>query len=350
MRKILFIASLPYKNMSFDGERIKSRDVLNILRNMYADSKFDAINYSKNKYVQTLKLLIKAFFHRYDFVFVSKCIVGGSFAIYLINHFKKYRNKVCFYLIGNGYEGFEDKKIYFSDISKCKSVIVESPIVLESMVQKGVERTRMVIFPCVKPNYELAVAKKNYPLDGPLKIIFFSRINKLKGLDLLMDAIIDINEHSTYPKFILDISGGVSNEPEVISFNKEVNALCNQYAFFNNLHFSLKIEGIESYKKLQSYDLHVFPSRFYQECAPGAILDMFIAGIPTLSSDFPSSKFLMNSDDSFFFEMNNKEDLKKQLLYIYENQRLLNDKRVKTHEKAKLYTEEAFMALLKTIL
>ena len=113
--------------MSFDGERNKSRDVLNILKNMFCNSKIDIVNYSKNKYIQTIKLLFKLLFHKYDLIFVSKCIVGGSFAIYLINHFKKNRDKICFYLIGNGYEGFENKKIYFSDISKCKSIIVESP-------------------------------------------------------------------------------------------------------------------------------------------------------------------------------------------------------------------------------
>ena len=336
--------------MFFDGERNKSRDVLNILKNMFCNSKIDIVNYSKNKYIQTIKLLFKLLFHKYDLIFVSKCIVGGSFAIYLINHFKKNRDKTCFYLIGNGYEGFENKKIYFSDISKCKSIIVESPLVMESIARKGIEKKKMFIFPCVKPNYDLEVLSKNYPLLEPLRIIFFSRINKLKGLDLLIDAIIDINQNAEKPKFILDISGGVSYEPEVISFNKEVEDLCNQFDFLNNLHFSLKIDGIESYEKLQQYDLHAFPSRFYQECAPGAILDMFIAGVPTLSSNFPSSKFLMNNDDSFFFQMNNKEDLKEQLLFIYNNQQLLNDKRIKTHENAKLYTAEAFSNLLMTIL
>lgn len=350
MKKALFIASLPYKKMSFDGERNKSRDVLNAIKKMDDVKKIDIINYSKNKYIQTIKLLLKAIFHKYDFIFVSKCIVGGSVAIHILNKFKKHQNKICFYLIGNGYEGFEDKKIYFNDITKCKSVIVESPVVAESMFKKGIDKHKMVIFPCIKPDYELNAVSKDYPLPGPLRIIFFSRINKLKGLDLLVDTIIDINEHSKQTKFILDISGGVSNEPEVVSFNKEIIDICNRYDYLNNLNFTLRINGLESYKKLQQYDLHAFPSRFVQECAPGAIFDMFIAGVPTLSSNFPSSRFLMNEENSFFFEMNNKDDFKRTLLYIYDNQYILNEKRRKSHENAKLYTEHAFIDILRTIL
>lgn len=349
MKKMLFIASLPYKGPAFNGETNKSRDVLNAIRKM-GETKIDIINYTRNKYIQTIKLILKLFFKKYDCIFVSKCIIGGSFAIHIINIFKKHRGKTVYYLIGNGYDGFEEKKIYFKDITLCKNIIVESPIVLESMIKKGVDDKKMIVFPCLKPEYNLDVLIKEYPSKDPLRIIFFSRITKTKGLDLLMDAIIEINEASKKIKFILDISGGVSTEPEVIAFNEEVKRTCSQYEYINNLNLSLRIDGLESYKRLQQYDLHAFPSRFAQECAPGSILDMFIAGVPTLSSDFPSSVFIMNEEDSFFFKMNSKEDLISRLLFIYDNQPLLNEKRIKSHERAKLFSESAFIDALAPII
>lgn len=348
MKRVLFVASLPTKKMCFDGERNKSRDVLNAIKKM-GEAKIDIIDYSKNKYLQTVKLIIKSFFKKYDFIFVSKCIVGGSLAIHIIHLFKKQRGKVFFYLIGNGYDGFEQKKIYFEDIAKCRHLIVESPIVADSMVKKGNNQKQIAIFPCIKPNYDLDVLEKKYPINGPLRLIYFSRINRHKGLDDLLDVVIRINEESKTTKFVLDVSGGVSDEPETIQFNKEVIETCSKYNYLNYIGLSLKIDGQDSYKRLQQYDLHVFPSKFVQECAPGAILDMFVAGIPTLSSTFPSYKFLLNADNSFFFEQNNKEDLYNKLIYIYDNQKELEQRRFKSHDEYFKYTETTFVKLLNDI-
>lgn len=334
--------------MCFDGERNKSRDVLNAIKK-FGNNKIDVVDYSKNKYFQTISLIFKSFFKKYDYIFVSKCIVGGSLAIHLIHFFKKHRGKVFFYLIGNGYDGFEEKKIYFGDIAKCHRLIVESPIVLESMANKGVNKNNIVVFPCIKPNYELDVLKKEYFGIAPLRIIYFSRINRHKGLDDLIDSVIRINEESGSVKFILDVSGGVSNEPETIQFNKEVIAVCNKYDYLNYLGLSLRIDGLDSYRRLQQYDLHVFPSKFIQECAPGAILDMFVAGIPTLSSTFPSYKFLLSDENSFFFEQNNKDDLYEKLKYIFDNPKELEKRRIKSHNEYFKYTETAFIKMLKDI-
>ena len=70
------------------------------------------------------------------------------------------------------------------------------------------------------------------------------------------------------------------------------------------------IEGIDSYYRLQQYDLHVFPSRFVFECAPGSIMDMFIAGVPSLSSTFKSAESLYLIV-ILSFEQGNYDDLVK---------------------------------------
>lgn len=348
MKKVLFVASLPTKKMCFDGERNKSRDVLNAIKNM-GFSKIDVINYSKNKYLQTIKLIFKTFFKKYDYIFVSKCIVGGSFAIHIIHKFKKTNGKVYYYLVGNGYCGFEDKKIYFEDLAKCKHLIVESPIVRQSMCKKGINDNNISIFPCIKPVYNLEVLAKRYPSSEPLKLLYFSRINKHKGLDDLLDVVIKINEESKRTKFVLDVSGGVSNERDTILFNEKVIDICNEHDYLNYLGLSLRINGIESYKQLQNYDLHVFPSKFVQECAPGSILDMFVAGVPTLSSTFPSYNFLLNESNSFFFKQNDKEDLYRMLNYIFDNQQELESKRYESHKEYFKFYEPTFIQKLKEI-
>ena len=163
-------------------------------------------------------------------------------------------------------------------------------------------------------------------------------------------AVSNINEKCGKNMFELDIAGGSGFDEKEQMFLREVKQIANQKSFVNYLGLDLRIEGEESYKRLQSYDLHVFPSRFYQECAPGSIIDMFIAGVPTLSSDFPSAKYLMNKDNSFFFKMNNIADLERQLLFIYNNQTALNKMRIESHNNAELYSETHFIHELEMIL
>ena len=296
-----------------------------------------------------IKMLINCFFKKYDYIFVSKCIVGGSIAIHFLNRVNKNCN-IYFYIIGNGYSGFKDKKIYFEDITKCEKIIVESDIVKESMVLKGNSEEKIHVFPCLKPIYNIDVLEKNYIKKQPLKLIYFSRINPDKGLGDLIYVLIELNKDSTNPLFYLDIAGGVSDEPGIKEFNELIIEKCNQYSFLNYLGMSLRIENEDSYLKLQHYDLHVFPSRFTQECAPGSILDMFIAGVPTLSSKYPSYKTLLNEENSVLFNQNNIEDLKEKLMYVYNNaDKILNTKRELSHREYFKYTEDKFLTFLNAI-
>ena len=347
-KKILFIASLPTKKLNFDGERNKSKDVLNALKKKDNYS-ISVINYSKNKYLQSLKMCFLHTLRNFDYIFISKCIVGGSKALHMLRKIKKTEN-VYFYIIGNGYFDFNEKDICFKDITFCKKVIVESDVVKDSMILKGVKESNIGIFPCLKPTYNISVKEKEYQNDQPLKLLFFSRINPKKGLKDLLDVVIEINSNQKEPLFYLDIAGGVSNEPGIQEFSEEVIQTCNEYPFLNYLGMSLRINGLDSYKIIQNYDLHVFPSKFNQECAPGSILDMFVAGVPTLSSTFPSYSNLINHENSFLFEQNNKEDLKEKLLDIYHHSsETLNKRRKLSHLEYFKYTDDSFIKFLSSI-
>ena len=345
-KRVLFIAALATKKLNYDGERNKSSDVLNALK---GTEKYDftVINLSRNKIIQIIKMIFSYLFKKYDYVFISKCIVGGSKALHILNKIRKNEN-IYFYIIGNGYYGFDDKKIYFEDIKKCKKLIVESQEVKESMLVKDILPNQMAIFPCLKPKIDIDVLERRYTKEQKLNLLYFSRINPEKGLGDLVDTIIKINNNFKEPIFHLDIAGGVSDEPGIEEFNRLIIEKCNKYNFLRYLGMTLRIDGIDSYKKIQEYDLHVFPSRFKQECAPGSILDMFVAGVPTLSAKYPSYKTLLNEDNSILFEQQNNADLEDKLLYVYhEGYKFLNEKRKLSHKEYENYTSDAFIEFLK---
>lgn len=350
-KRFLFIGSLPTKKYYFDGERNKSRDVLNALKNKYG-KKCSIINLSLNQYIQVMKMIFLSMILKYDFIFVSKCLVGGSKAIKYLLKFanKNNKRKIIFYLIGNGSSGFENKVIHYDYVGRVQHILVESQDVeLELLSKKIATKELISIFPCLKPDYSIKPVAKQYPIKT-LKLIYFSRVTELKGVMDAITAVSNINEKYKENMFELDIAGGSGFDKNEQLFLDNVKRIANQKSYINYLGLDLRIEGEESYKKLQAYDLHIFPSKFYQECAPGSIIDMFIAGVPTLSSNFPSAKYLMSKDDSFFFEMNNTDDLERQLLFIYNNQSILNKMRINSYKNSHLYSEERFITVIETIL
>ncbi|MGI6714005.1 MAG: glycosyltransferase [Bacilli bacterium] len=351
LKKLMFVGALPTKKYYFDGERNKSRDVLNALKGKYGP-KQTVINLSLNQYFQVLKMIILSIFIKYDFIFISKCLVGGSKAIrYLMKLANRHNKKrVIFYLIGNGASGFEDVVIHYEYIKKVEYCIVESPLVKEELIEsKILPGERITIVPCIKPNYTLQPTKKKYPAKT-LKLIFFSRITELKGIMDAITAISNVNEKNQRILFTLDIAGGAEFTEDEQAFLQNVIKISTEKEYINYLGLTLRIENENSYRRLQDYDLHIFPSKFFQECAPGSVIDMFIAGIPTLSSTFPSAHFLMDDSDSFFFQMNDVEDLEKKLMHIYQNQDLLNSKRMNSYKNAALYNEQHFLDEIAQIL
>lgn len=345
--KILFIGSLPTKKVHFNGETNKTGDIYKILKRQ-SGIKITKINLTHHKLFNTAKMILCSILFKYDTVFVSKCVVGGSYAIHLLLKFanKFNKKKVSFYWIGNGTNGLENKKMYLDDLKHCKNIIFESEQIYDEFKYIGFDSYSII--PCIKPNYSTNYTEKDYAGITTLKCIYFSRICKPKGL---MDAIIAIekaNKALNKTAFTLDIAGAPTTA-DAEAFEKEMIEYINGKPEFTYYGKTFCVTGLETYIRLQQYDLHLFPSQFKQECVPGTVVDMFIAGIPTLSSSFPNVKNLLSDEDSYFFEQGNINDLVEKLIYVYNHKTELNKKRMKSFELRLKYNEDNFLETIKLL-
>jgi glycosyltransferase involved in cell wall biosynthesis len=343
-KRVLFIGALPTVKAHHDGERNKSGACLEsfLLHKEYA---VDVIDYSKNKYLQSLKLIIKVALRKYSSIFLIKPVGGGSFALHLIFTFanKANRKNVTYYCVGNGFEWMGERdsyKKYLSAFVKCKNIIIESPMVSRQFEERGLHPN--LVFPVVKKGYDLPVLEKVYSGEEPLDIIFFSRVIEQKGVLDAIDVILKINREHGKTLFTFDISGAIRDTPEGKKFLSQILDTIKGYPEIKYIGTTISSDSVESYKKIQQYDLHLFPTRYECECAPGSVVDMFIAGVPTLSSRFESAHFMMNEENSYFFELGNKDDMEKQLMHIYLHKRELNGKRKLCRLEFGKYSIQAF--------
>ena len=344
--RLLFIGSLPTKKVHFNGETNKSGDILKFFKKI-GTFKISKVNLTSHKLLATFKMICDVMLFKYNVIFVSKCVSGGSLAIRLISKFAKKFNKnnVYFYWIGNGTFGLDESSIHLDDLKICKRILVESKLIAEEFSYLG--KDKFIICPCIKPNYELEVRTKNYKEKdyGPIRCIFFSRITKEKGALDAVKAVEEVNKRLGRKVFTLDLAGSpglASNDPfeaELLDYIKGKD----EFVYYGK---SFCVTGLETYIRLQNYDLHLFPSYFKQECVPGSIVDMFIAGVPTVSSLFPNAKNLLSEKDSYFFEQGNLDSFIETLVYISEHLDELNEKRISSFKLQYEYNEDKFKDIM----
>lgn len=347
-KNVLFIGSLVSKSKMYDGERRKTTDVFSAFQTI-PNLAITLVNYTKNKYIQSIRLAFLLLFRKFDLVFLSKSISGGTIALDIIHRLRKDKLNIVFYVIGNGFTGFEQYKTVPQRIAICSALILESPALIPTFQRLGAKKCH--VFPCLKPSYQTPLVKKLYDDKTQIHLLYFSRICANKGIFTAINGVLQANQTIGWDRFSLDIAGGLDNPKELAPTGEPIETyilnLASAHSCIHYLGLTLRAADEDSYKRISQYDLHVIPTTFGNECAPGSVFDMFIAGVPTLSSNFESAKYIMSDKDSYFYELGNEQNFIDQLLAIHQRPEELSYKRVATHEKGGVYTIDSFARFIK---
>ena len=173
-------------------------------------------------------------------------------------------------------------------------------------------------------------SKAHKSFNSTFRLVFLSRIIESKGIFDLLECISHINGD-----FCLDIFGKKG-------LSKQQGRHFNSY-LTNKVRYCGVIDNDSVIRKLNDYDLFVFPTRYLGEGTPGVIAESLIAGTPILCSSFPQSNYLLkNGYDSIFYTFLDVADLKEKLLYCLENKTKLTQMRgnaIKSGQKF-LYNHE----------
>lgn len=122
--------------------------------------------------------------------------------------------------------------------------------------------------------------KRNFtPTTTPIRLVFYSRVAREKGVEDAIAAVKQLNDRDlAHPRAILDVYGPIAERYRP-DFRR-----CLGESQHVNYHGVLSPNN--PYEVLQTYDLMLFPSYYYGEGFPGAVLDAYIAGVPVVASDW----------------------------------------------------------------
>lgn len=188
--------------------------------------------------------------------------------------------------------------------NKIDVFIAPSKFLKKKLIEGGIPEEKILVKPhfvrCeeIKPSYEF----DNYA-------VYMGRLSREKGLFTLLRAWEGITG------FTLKImgDGAIRNELENFVIQKEIT----------NVEFLGFIEGPKRFEILKKAMFMIFPSEGYESFGH-SIIESFTCGIPVIASKIGAvTELVKEGKNGLLFEPGNIEDLRKKILYLIENPKLI---------------------------
>jgi glycosyltransferase involved in cell wall biosynthesis len=211
------------------------------------------------------------------------------------------------------------KKANFAIERKCyqliDTVIVHNYSSLESLKTKKLSIKKVAIIP--HGNYKPFITSL-FPkqVDDVFTLLFFGQIRKVKGIDILLEAIKIVIDKGHKIKLIVAGKAWKDNIEYYIS-------LIENLSIKNNVETNFRYIPDEEVSSFYSRaNLVVLPyTEIYQS---GVMLLTMSYGCPVLCSDLNAFReFVVDRKTGFLFQNKNKEDLANKICYIIENKHIL---------------------------
>jgi glycosyltransferase involved in cell wall biosynthesis len=199
-------------------------------------------------------------------------------------------------------------------VSQCDYVISLTHWYEKILISNGVDQSKIKVI-----KQGITLDRTNYIStkkihEGPLKLIFLGRINKFKGLHLLIDAIKDI-DHLSIQLSIFGNSDDTLYE----------SSLKSGTASNKNISWKGKLDQEKVVNTLQEHDVLCLCSTF-SEMSPLVIQEAFAAGIPVIASNvYGNAEQISHNHNGLLFEFNNVNDLQEQIIRCINEPLLLQD-------------------------
>tara|TARA_B110001454_G_C12718450_1_gene433613 strand:+ start:688 stop:1794 length:1107 start_codon:yes stop_codon:yes gene_type:complete len=119
---------------------------------------------------------------------------------------------------------------------------------------------------------------KNFKKDKIFNFIFIANLFKLKGIYILLKAILLLNKKKIYKKFKINIIGSLTRDFK----QKDLNNFLYQNRKFNNVNFIGPKYSKKKFEYLSRSHAMVYPTK--DDCFPLCILEAMSCGLPVIST------------------------------------------------------------------
>jgi glycosyltransferase involved in cell wall biosynthesis len=234
-------------------------------------------------------------------------------------------------------EFLRNKKIHASLLSRVKAILTESNYLTNSL-KKEYHFKNVITF----PNFRIHSFTPQAKVDNHyFRIVFMSRINKMKGIDYAFKLAENFNNyHNQKRPVIIDFYGPIEIEDK--------SYFLNNIKKYPNITYKGILQPEQIYETIHKYDLMIFPTRYYTEGFPGTILDAYISGLPIVATNWKyADDFITNGDTGIIVPFENSEqEFIQAVNKLYENDELLLKMKKNAYKKSEDFSSDSAWNIL----
>lgn len=335
MEKVVLIGALGDKGPTSSGQIIRTTILYNELKQHYGESNIVLVN--TTQIAKRPLRFVSSFIHA--ILFNNRIIVilsiNGMLRIWPILSFvSRYsRKKIFNNVIGGNIISSVDKYPHLlKHMQSFEINWVQSVTMQEGLAQRGVHNTEWL--PNSKPIRILDPHEIKGYYKPPLRFCTFSRVSKTKGIELAIDAIIQINTTADKMLCTLDIYGKPDDD-YVDRFNQIMGGVPEYISYKGVVPFD------ESVETLKNYYMLLFPTTFYGEGFPGTIIDAYASGVPVLASDWSCNpELIIEGKTGLLYESGKPEQFTEKIEWAIQHTNEVSSMRYACISEAENYTPE----------
>lgn len=315
------------------GQSVKTREFYKALCEEVGERNvkiLESTQYKKNPIVFLIKMIILMRTCKSVIIFPAQNGIKVFAPICKILK-KIYKTKTYYCVIGGWLASLIDNSPKLkSSLKNFNCIFVETNVMKQELQERGIMNTEQLFnFKRIDPINRTQVRTVN----DPVRLCYFSRITKLKGIEDAVYVVNKINETGT--KCLLDIYGPIAD-----GYDEEFKKL--QMRFGKEITYKGKINPAESVKIISDYDIQLFPTHYKTEGIPGSILDSYFAGVPVVAAKWNSfEELVMNNQTGVGYSIGDTNGFYFVLNELINHKDKIMNMKYRTLAEAKKYTAKS---------
>lgn len=332
MKKVCVVGHFGFGENMLNGQTIKTKTVTTELeKQLGADQVMKIDTHGGAKALPKIIVQLISAFNNCQNIIIFPAHNGIKVFVPLCNAINTvFHRKLHYVVIGGWLSSFlKDKDRLRESVSRFTGVYVETSTMQNALKEIGITNTYLLKnFKDIKVLSESELKCKH---ERPYKICTFSRVMKEKGIEDIVNAVIDINTSNNEEVYQLDIYGQVDSEQG--EWFDQLSRNFPPYISYKGL-----VQFDKSVEVLKDYFMLVFPTKFYTEGIPGTIIDAYAAGLPVLSAKWESfSDVIDDGVTGIGYRFDDYSMLVEQLNQIYIKPEIVENRRTFCINKANEY-------------
>ncbi|MBQ3100638.1 MAG: glycosyltransferase [Clostridia bacterium] len=266
-------------NAAYDGQMIKTLEIIRTLRERYGEDNVNAVSYHavKENKPALLRTLFSAFASARRIVLCVRGAALPNLVRVCVAVNKIFRRPMFYVLIGGALADVtEQRPELLPLLDKMGGVFVETETVMQKLESQGVKRVFKL------PNFKhlrLWTDVEQPVMQKPYKLIFMSRVAELKGVGEMVDAVKRINSDGVI--YTLDIYGKPDPAYE--------ERFCKmKESFPEYIRYMGVADPFETADIIHPCFAQLFPTKCPTEGQPASVIDSFFAGVPLIAARWNS--------------------------------------------------------------